>query len=538
MENPSVNASEIQFNNSLSERLMEELRNAIERNNKEDYKKLLYIVPLKNVPFEKTNKLLLILLRWLDQSKFVDGLKETLTYWSGMETGFDEYEGEIYPVIPTLFLDPKIPFHALYYIMESLRDVLSVEEIAIELFEKGTGDNLKIALRNLFDMLGKPSGETFRVLTDEAINSGNETAIQFMSGLQSYYTEPARRPDYIIVDQGEGEEGQEEQGEEQGQEPGPEELDEKIEEEVKEKLLPEEVLLMAKMVAQEKGENKGKKQGKSQRSPDEDLLLLQTMIAQNIEEQNLEKQKLEKLEEEKEVVPELLSEKDCLEAAMIIADEIYEKTEYDDLDANVIFLTSGLEKYGLEIVDINQARKVLYDKLSAMTSEQRKVYLTYVNQESMDQLVKSNELFNILGPANAIINGDFKKTDHICYRYGGCRMLYCNCFEFEQMDIGKDELEIEFPNIPQWFKGQCERCDRVVQKRCYAVRRPLPQGGWRGTYCSWNCLYLSGNVEDQLSMELCNLMENQLNEMGIIDREEMDVEQVLKEKVEEIQENS
>ena len=252
---------------------------------------------------------------------------------------------------------------------------------------------------------------------------------------------------------------------------------------------------------------------------------------------SLEKQKLEKHEEEKEVVPELLSEKDCLEAAIIIADEIYENTEYDDLDANVKFLTSGLEKYGLEIVDINQARKVLYDKLSAMTIEQRKVYLTYVNQESMDQLVKNNELFNIFGPANAIINGNFKKTDHICYRYGGCRMLYCNCFEFEQMDIGKDELEIEFPNIPQWFKGQCERCDRVVQKRCYAVRRPLPQGGWRGTYCSWNCLYLSGNVEDQLSMELCNLMENQLNEMGIIDREEMDVEQVLKEKVEEIQEN-
>jgi hypothetical protein len=436
MENITLGSTTSDFNSALSERLMNELRNAIERKAEKEYKKLLQIIPLKSVPFDKTNKLLLILLNWLEPVDFKQGLKDTLTYWSGMETGFDEYEGEIYPILPTLFLDQMFPFHSLFYIMDTLRDVVSVEEIAIEMFEKGSGDSLRVGLRNLFDMLGKPSGETFRILTDEAIHSENEVAIDFMSGLQSYFTEPVRRPDYIIQEEGED-------------------------------LAPEEILL---------------------------------------------------------------------EVANDLAEEIYQNNgiPYDDLDYCVEFLTKGLEKYGLEIVDIQEARKVLYEKLSKMNEEERKLYMTYVNQESMNQLVLDGELFNILGPANAIINGVFKKTDHICYRYGGCRMLYCNCFEYEQMDVGKDELEIQFPNVPQWFTGECEKCKRVIPKRCYAIRRPLPQGGWRGTYCSWNCLHLSGNVDDRMSQELCTLMENQILQYKIVNREEMNVDEVLKQKETEL----
>lgn len=419
---------EVNFNAVLSDKLMDDLRNAIERKNEKDYKQLLYIIPLKNLSFEKTNKQLLILLGWLQETDFKEGLKLTLTYWSGMETGFDEYEGEIYPIIPTLFLDQTFPFYALFYIMDSLRNVLSVEEIAIELFEKGSGDSLRIALRNLFDMLGAPTGETFRVLTDEAFNSGNETAIQFMSGLQGYYVGPVRRPDYIVVD---------------------------------DELLPEELLL---------------------------------------------------------------------EVPVDVAEEIYDNNELsEDLDATVIFLTSGLEQYGVEFIDIEDTRRRLREKLDKMTEDERRIYLSYMNQSTMDELTSNIAIFNIMGPANPIINGVFKKTDHNCYRYGGCRMLYCNCFEVEQMDIGKDELEIEFPNIPQWFTGECEKCKREILKRCYAIRRPLPQGGWRGTYCSWNCLHLSGNVDDKMSMELCHMMEDQIVKRKILDRIEMDVEEVLKE---------
>jgi hypothetical protein len=433
------NTSDSEYNFELSDLLLNKLRNAIEGKNHEEYEKLLKLIPLKNIPYEQTNKLFLILLNWIESVHFTQGLKQTLTYWSGMETGFDEYYGEIYPILPTLFLDETFPFPTLFYIMDVLRDVVSIEEIAIDLFEKGSGDALDMALKKLFDMLGTPSGELFRILTNEAINSGNDRAIMFMNNIQGYYREPAPIPDYIEID----EEG----------------LD-----------------------------------------PEEDVLLICEGIAQQIYDTN--------------------------------------EIPYTNIDYCVEFLSSGLadlDRYGLQVVDIESIRQQIREKLSGLTDDERRDYMNrFINQESMNQLVDDGELSLILGPANPLINGDFKKTNHICYHYGGCRMLYCNCFEFEQMDFGAEELEIKFPNIPQWFKGECEKCKRFIKKRCYAIRRPLPQGGWRGTYCSWNCLYLSGNADDRMSRELCSIAEEKINTFKIMDREEMDVEKVLKEKEDEL----
>ncbi len=423
------NFSESEFNFKLSERLLVEIKGAIEEKLEKYLAELLKRIPLKNLPFQTTNQLLILLLKDLEDVNFVEGLKVVLQYWSSMETGFDEYYGEIYPIIPTLFLDPNIPFTSLYFIMNSLQNVVSIEEVCIDLFEKGSGDQLERALTNLFDMLPKPSGETFRILMDEAYSSQNKKAIEFISGLQRYHTEPVPKPKYII------------------------------------------------------------------------------------EEENFAQVS------ETELVDLLCND---------VADEIYAETlpDTDDIEYNLEFLTQGFQKFGLEIQDIEQTKNILRQKLESMSQEELKDYMrSFVNQDAMNALVENTELFNILGPANPIINGDFRRTDHICYKYGGCRMLFCNCFEVENVD---ENMEILYPNIPQWFQGQCENCNREIKKRCYAIRRPLPQGGWRGTYCSWNCLHLSGNVDDKMSLELANIMEKQINETKIYNREEMDPDEQIK----------
>jgi hypothetical protein len=416
---------------SLSNTFLKYLQDAIQKQKEDEFQSLIHRIPLSKLPFEETNKLLIYLLTFIEQNNFIPGLKIVLKFWGGMEVGFDDYVGQdLYPVIPTLFLDPTIPIRILKFIMISMEDVMSVEEVAIELIEKGNGDQLKNALKNLFDILGEPSGETFRILMDEAIQSEKEEGIEFFSSLQSYFMKPVERPKYI--DEGE------------------------------QKDLPEE--------------------------------------------------------------------KKLLEIADEVADEITNvEIDCEDLDGLVIFLTSGLQKYGIVAIDVEQVQESLREKLSHMTVDERKEYMkSFLNQQSFEDLNANETLFCILGPVNPIVNGDFTKSDHICYKYGGCRMFYCNCYESDWLNPD-DEDKPYYPNIPLWFTGVCENCGREVQKRCYAVRRPLPQGGWRGTYCSWSCLYESGNVDDALSSKLCDLIEKKMYQETIFDRKESDVEELLNE---------
>lgn len=65
---------------------------------------------------------------------------------------------------------------------------------------------------------------------------------------------------------------------------------------------------------------------------------------------------------------------------------------------------------------------------------------------------------------------------------GGCRMFYCNEFNDYLED---DVMDLEFSN---WFVGHCDFCGKNIPIYDWAIRRPLPSGGWRGCYCSHECL--------------------------------------------------
>ena len=72
--------------------------------------------------------------------------------------------------------------------------------------------------------------------------------------------------------------------------------------------------------------------------------------------------------------------------------------------------------------------------------------------------------------------------DDECSNYGGCRMLLCRCGEGDYFDYTNDRE-------PDWYTGHCAWCHRKVALR-HAKRIPLPVGGWRGCYCTWNHAWL------------------------------------------------
>lgn len=101
-------------------------------------------------------------------------------------------------------------------------------------------------------------------------------------------------------------------------------------------------------------------------------------------------------------------------------------------------------------------------------------------------------LFQEFGPLNSVYSSvPETETDHICVKYGGCRMLLCTEYETRD-DIGQHiDPFLDFDRYPDeygWFRGACDKCDLIIDRPHYAVRVPLNHGGWSGCYCSWKCV--------------------------------------------------
>ena len=138
-----------------------------------------------------------------------------------------------------------------------------------------------------------------------------------------------------------------------------------------------------------------------------------------------------------------------------------------------------------------------------------------------NQLQLHDEVFRILGPLNAR-EGTTYDTD-ACSRYGGCRMFTCVCHE--TYDPDDDVIDPE----PDWFGDYCgsEKCGRKILNRYWAVRRPLPGGGWQGCYCSWDCAIEDLHVDAERGTigpltAIMERLEGDMNRIGIYDRRQRD----------------
>lgn len=120
-------------------------------------------------------------------------------------------------------------------------------------------------------------------------------------------------------------------------------------------------------------------------------------------------------------------------------------------------------------------------------------------------LVQSEDAFltSRLGPVNTLYDAhfsiaepklrgraprasvEFDKECDKCAAYGGCREFICTCFECDPLE----EEDVDAPAT--WFTGTCGRCEEEIPEQYSARRIPLEGGGWKGCFCSVECLQLS-----------------------------------------------
>lgn len=165
---------------------------------------------------------------------------------------------------------------------------------------------------------------------------------------------------------------------------------------------------------------------------------------------------------------------------------------------------------------IDTKLRVAYRNLS--DTEKKELLLPYLESDYIKELAKDPLLFQWLGPCNPSAQMKININDPEA-AYGGHRMFLCTHFEVDDDD---NELQDDFVD---WFSGNCDYCLRKIERRVYAIRRPLITGGFQGCYCSVDCIrswYKDFSEEDQasniLNDKILNAMEIQLLEIGIIDR--------------------
>lgn len=146
------------------------------------------------------------------------------------------------------------------------------------------------------------------------------------------------------------------------------------------------------------------------------------------------------------------------------------------------------------------------------------LYATATVQEKIDLLrqvhpmndFSDEDIFRELGPCNTQYTSNPDLLPKKCSKYGGCRMFLCTEFECDEEDICSSQVK----EITEWFIGKCQSCDKIIPKKHYAVREPLHHGGWKGCYCSLECIEKQPRVVKNLLRHL----NSQLLQYGIRER--------------------
>lgn len=145
----------------------------------------------------------------------------------------------------------------------------------------------------------------------------------------------------------------------------------------------------------------------------------------------------------------------------------------------------------------------------AMATLQDKIHLLR-EVKSLADFEGDDILIREFGPCNTqyTVNSELLSTK--CSKYGGCRMLLCTEFETEEED---DVCSLHITNR-EWFRAECDMCHTKIDKEHYAVREPLSHGGWRGCYCSFQCMEKIPRINKGLLFSL----KEQLEKYGLRDR--------------------
>ncbi len=168
-----------------------------------------------------------------------------------------------------------------------------------------------------------------------------------------------------------------------------------------------------------------------------------------------------------------------------------------------------------EIISI-LGEDMLDDYLNSTDEEKKSLLRPHMLSIYRYSMNFDDNLFKVFGPVNTQLD-EIKELNenHICNRYGGCRMLVCN--EFEILYINDEEVDEIHDDKVDWFTGRCDQCFNPIKYQHYALREPLQTGGFIGCFCSFRCLRIDIPTNSIVS-ELIDIFEDQMNTIGIQDR--------------------
>jgi len=176
------------------------------------------------------------------------------------------------------------------------------------------------------------------------------------------------------------------------------------------------------------------------------------------------------------------------------------------------FLSGFFHEFVPKNKDDENEENFFYDDLPENIKESINTFLMVSNEaESKEAKIKIGTPERVWGPINRIIGEDCCSGPD---GKGPCRMLLCECLEGEEDEgIYKPEEGLT------WFTGKCQGCNKIIPDISHAIRFPRRFGGWKGCYCSFECMlenppYL---IQDQENI-LLNIMKQNINKLGIMDR--------------------
>ena len=197
--------------------------------------------------------------------------------------------------------------------------------------------------------------------------------------------------------------------------------------------------------------------------------------------------------------------------------ELESKTEEDFVlpsdDEAVEMLTEGLNRYGISIEEIDEAKKFIKQEISN-EDKKRELLFPLLKTQKEQELESDRVLFWIYGASNPLVGQDLT-IDAPSYKFGGNRMFLCDLFDYDE----------ENDYLPDWFTNSCKQCLLRIREKWHAVRKPRSMGGWDHCYCSWECVREDfeerenfEEEEDLLTEKIIEAFEKKTKEVGIQDR--------------------
>lgn len=210
-----------------------------------------------------------------------------------------------------------------------------------------------------------------------------------------------------------------------------------------------------------------------------------------------------------------------------------EKQVSADMPSELIaqYLIDQMADYDLyvEETDETTAKDVLISRIESMSEAEREAFVVLfkVDPEEVKRIQTNRDVFRVYGPVNPYLDTDFSNLRNeetgeldVNLIFGGARMFTDMALEYEP--------ETGVP-LDDWFTGYCLQCSKRIRSYHHAVREPVLKGGWRGCYCTWDCVRETIRLDAEqdtdaynmyvLQMALIKEMENAINDIGIQDRD-------------------